>query len=41
MSEMQLLHLDLGRPLGRFAVGLASKTCLACLSCGILDAWTN
>ena len=41
MSEMQSLHLGLGQPLGRFAVDLASKTCLASLSCGILHGRTN
>jgi len=29
---MQLLHLGLGRPLGRFPVGLASKICLTSLT---------
>ena len=38
-SEMQLLHL--GRPLGRFHVGLASRACLTSLSWGILDTWPN
>jgi len=32
---------DLGRPLGRFPVGLARKTCLASISWGILDTWPN
>jgi len=41
MSEMQSLHLGLGRPLGRFAVGLASKACLASLLYGVLDTWPN
>ena len=40
-SEMQSLHLVVGRPLDRFPVGLASRTCLASLSLGILDKWPN
>jgi len=39
--EMQLLHLVLGRPLGRFPVNLASRICFTCLSWGILDTWPN
>jgi len=35
-SELQLFHLRLGRPLGRFPVGLPSRTCLTSVSCGIL-----
>jgi len=35
---MLLLHLGLGRHLGRFAVGLASRTCLTSLS---LAFWTR
>jgi len=31
-SEMQLLHPSLGRPLGRFPVDLARRTCLTSLS---------
>ena len=34
-------HLVLGRPQGRFSVGVASRTCLANLSCGILGTWPN
>jgi len=34
---MQLLHLGLGRHLGRFAVGLACRACLISLPLGILD----
>jgi len=40
-SEMQSFHLLLDWPLGRFLVGATSKTCLASLPRGILDAWTN
>jgi len=36
---MQLLHLGLGRRLGRFPVGLASRACLTRLSLEILDTW--
>jgi len=36
---MQLLHLGLGRHLGRFPEGLASRACLTSLSLGILDTW--
>jgi len=36
-SEMESLHLVRGQPLGRFPVGVASRTCLAILSWGILD----
>ena len=32
---------DPGRPLGRFPVGAASRTCLANLSWDILDTWPN
>jgi len=39
---MQLLHLlGLGRYLGRFPVGLASRACLTSLSMGILVTWPN
>jgi len=40
-SEMQLLHLGLGRHLGGFPVGLASRACLTSLPLGILDTWPN
>jgi len=40
-QTMQSLHVVLGRPLGRFLVGLASRTCLVSLSLGILDTWPN
>jgi len=36
---MQLLHQGLGRHLGRFPEGLASRACLTSLSLGILDTW--
>jgi len=38
---MQLLHLGLGRHLGRFPVGLASRACLTSLPLDILDTWPN
>jgi len=41
MSEMQLLHLGLGRRLGRFPMGLARRACLTSLSLGVLDTWPN
>ena len=34
-------HLVLGRPLGHFSVGAASRICFADLSSGILVAWPN
>ena len=40
-SEMYSLHLVLGRPIGPFPVGIASRTCLAKLSRGIFDRWPN
>ena len=36
---MLSLHLVLGRPLGRFPVGVASRICLANLSWAKLDTW--
>jgi len=41
MSLMQLCHLVLVRPLGRFPVGITSRTCLANLSRGILVTCPN
>jgi len=38
---MQLLHLGLGRHLGRLPVGLPSGACLISLPLGILDTWQN
>ena len=38
-SEMQSLHLVLGRPLGLFPAGLPTSTCLANLSWDFLDTW--
>ena len=40
-QAMQSLHVVLGRPLGCFPVGVASRMCLANLSCDILAAWPN
>jgi len=40
-SEMWSCHFVLGRPLGRFPMGLASRTCLANISWDILDTWLN
>jgi len=40
-SEMQSRHLVLGRTLGRFPVGLASRTCLANLSWDVSRAPTT
>jgi len=40
-SEMQLLHLGLGRHLGHFPVGLARRACLTSLSLGILDIFAQ
>jgi len=41
MLEMYSLHLGLGRRLGHYPVGLASRTCLASLLWGIPDTWPN
>jgi len=40
-SEMHLLHLSLGRNLGRFPEILASRACLTSLPVGIVDTWPN
>jgi len=41
LRKFKHLHLVLGRPLGRFPVGVTGRTCLANLSWGILDTWPN
>jgi len=38
---MQSRHLVLGRSLGIFPVGIASRICLVNLSEDILDSWPN
>ena len=40
-SEMSSHHLVLGRPLGHFSVGFASRTCLPNLSWDIPVTWPN